>query len=550
MTPSFLYKTQPYAHQRQALERSYAAEAFALLMQMRTGKTKVIIDTATYLYSQGKIDAVVVVAPNGVHRNWVTDEIPAHSPDEVQARATYWASNGKKADRDRWEALLKPGPGSQQGLRYFTFNFEAIIKGRGHEAFRQVVKLFRVLLVSDESQRMKNHTAAVTKLLLAAAPHAEYRRIMTGTSITEGPLDLYAQFKFLDPHITGHQTFTSFRSTFGQTEIQITGEGRVKLHSWCQRQGRPTPSKPSKADVRAARLRPGKDYFEKVTGYQRLDALREMIAPYSIVVRRQDCEDMPKIIDSTLFVELTPEQRRIYDEMLEDSVADLAPPPEYQGLTLDEQIVAMLSDRNRVRAQNALGRLLRLQQILGGFVPDEAGQGHSIDSNRLKTTMYHLEDIPGKVILWARFRPELAALEAALVEKYGREAVVAYHGGVSDDDKMTAKHRFQNDDSCRYFVSNPASGGVGLPLYAADTMIYYSNSHSAEKRWQSEERATLAGKHSIAVIDVVTQGTVDEAILTALHDKREVADDFADGLIAAGAGIHRTVEQEHVYEAK
>jgi len=523
----FLFKTKPYKHQGIALERSSHLEVFALLMSMRTGKTKVIIDTGTHLYGNGKIDCVVVVAPNGVHRNWVTTEIPAHCPDEVQPLSAYWVSNGRKADTERWEALFDH---NRTGLRYATMNYEAVVHDRPKEELKRLLTSFRCMLVLDESHRIKDHNARRTKVLLGAATYAPYRRIMTGTSITESPLDLYTQFKFLDPEILGFTTFTTFRASVAQTDLTLTRSGHHKLRAWQERTGRNVPSILTAADVRPAGLRPGRDYFETITGWNDLKDIRNRLLPHSIVVRREDCEDMPAIVRQRIEVELAPEQKRVYREMLRDAVAELGSPQELSHLSFDEQIVAMLQGGDKARAANAMVKTLRLQQILGGHIPDEDGKVHAVESNRLKTLLDRLEDIDGKVILWSRFKPELRELEAALVEKYGREAVVAYHGDVRDDARESAKHHFQNDPTCRYFVGNPKSGGTGLPLFAADTMIYYSTEFSAETRWQSEERASVAGKRKVLVLDMVAPGTVDEKVLASLADKKDVADEFFKGV--------------------
>ena len=131
----YLFKTDPYDHQLEVLDISSEREAFALFMDMGTGKTKVIIDTATYLYGLGLIDAVVVAAPNGVHRNWVLNEIPAHTPDEIDYKAAYFVAQARKADKVAWENVL----GASNCLRWFCFNIESASNKRGQEDRKSVV---------------------------------------------------------------------------------------------------------------------------------------------------------------------------------------------------------------------------------------------------------------------------------------------------------------------------------------------------------------------------------------------------------------------------
>lgn len=528
MTQSFLFKTEPYERQRYALERTADEHVAALLMQMRTGKSKVIIDTSTNLYGKGKIDATVVIAPKGVHTNWVTKEIPTHAPDEVNPLAAFWTGNTTKTAVKDWERIFNP---NHTGLRYATMNYDAVITAKGKAELKRLLTLFRCLLVLDESHRIKTPTARRTKVLLGAAAYAPYRRILTGTAVTNnGPLDLYTQFKFLDPYIIGHSTYTSFRAQYAVTEVKLNGAGYAKLRNYHQRRGTTQPSVPTVQDCRAAGLRPGRDYFETVTGYDHIEDLQRKIAPYSVIVRRSECEDMPDIIRERIIVELAPEQRRIYRDMLNDAIAELSPPADISGLTFEKQIAALMAGGDKVKASNALTKILRLAQVLGGHVPDEEGKLHDIPSHRLATVMDRLEDIDGKVIIWSRFRPELAEIEQAIAAKYGDESVVAYHGGVSDVKREEAKNRFQDDPTCRYFVGNPKSGGTGLPLYAADTMIYYSCEPSAETRWQSEERASLSGKNKILVLDVVAPGTVDEKVLEGLAKNKNIAEDVLGGI--------------------
>jgi hypothetical protein len=525
----FLYKTEPYKHQREVLTLSADREAYALLMSMRTGKTKVIIDTGTHLYGRGKIDAVVVLAPKGVHRNWVSTELPIHCPPEVSPVAEYWRGNNTKKDREAWERLFDPG---REGLRYATMNFDAVITPKGKNELKRLLTTFRCLYVLDESHRIKTPGIQRTKTVLGSAKYAPYRRILTGTALTNGgPLDLYTQFKFLDPYILGHSTYTSFRATYAVTDVVVKGSAWAKLYGHYSRRGIEPPQAPTAQECRAAGLKLGRDYFEKVTGYDNIATLQRSIAPHASIVTRDMVEDMPAIVRDRIEAELTPDQKRAYQQMLRESVAELAPPPDLEGLSLEEQIAAMLRGGDSVRASNALTKILRLAQILGGHVPDDDGTVHALPSNRLKVVMDKLEDIDGKVIIWSRFRAELAELEEAIAKEYGPESVVAYHGGVGDDAREEAKQRFQDDPTCRYFVGNPKSGGTGLPLHAADTMIYYSCEPSAETRWQSEERATKAGKHLITVLDVVAPSTVDEKVLEALAGHKAAADGFYGGLL-------------------
>lgn len=543
---TFLFKTQPYTHQREALEASADCEYHALLMSMRTGKSKVIIDTTTYLYGRGEVNALVVVAPKGVHRNWIVNEVPDHLPNEVNHLAAFWQGLTTKTQRTTWERLFTD---DSVPLRIFTFNYDAIIHPKGKEQFKRVLTTFRCLLAADESHRMKTPTAERTKVMLGAAKYAPYRRILTGTFLTQGPLDAYAQLKFLDPTISGFSTYTAFRSHYAVLSVKLLAPGRAKLESHLWKQGIDPgmidlSAFASVSSLRAAGCRPGRDYFEEVTDYQRLNDLHAAVAPHATIVRAQDCVDLPPKVYERVYAELTTEQRRVYKDLLKKSVAELteggAQPP--AGLEAEEIILWCLEERDKVRADNALTKLLRLQQVVGGYATTDEGEILPLPSNRLNILLETLGDLDGKALIWARFRPELEAIYKALQEQHGPEAVVRYYGGVGDEERAEAVRRLDEDPSCRFLVGNPQSGGIGLPLHAADTMIYYSKDFNLETYLQSEERASKVGKTSnILIIDLVAPATTDEKVQEALAVKRETAGEFYDAVLEVQTSKEATV---------
>ena len=498
----FEFKTEPYQHQRTALTLSADAEYFALFMDMGTGKTKVIIDTAAYMYSHDMIDAVVAVAPNGVHRNWVLNEIPVHMPDYIDYKAHwYQATGGGKKQKQLWESVF-----SHSGLRIFCFNVESASNKKGQAELRTCVQNGRVLFVIDESQRIKTPGAKRTQFLVNLARHAEFRRILSGSPITQSPLDLYAQCKFLEPTMTGYSNYTAFRNHFAEIEQRRTGSNK-------------------------------RGFFEQVTGYKNIAELERKVAPHCFRVMKNDCLDLPDKVYEKVYVEMTAEQKRIYKQLLDESVAVLTEecsidiPPELQGAD-NEQLMLFFAD-SKVTAKNAMVKLLRLQQVLSGSLPDDEGVVTLLQSNRLKILADLVSDIQGKVIIWARFRHDVAMIAEMLRAEYGENCLAEFHGGVNTTDRMDGVHRFQNHNKCRFFLANQHSGGTGLTLTAASDVIYYSNDFSAEARWQSEDRAHRIGqKNNVTYHDMVCEGTVDEKILEALQSKKQIAEDFNYGAVA------------------
>jgi len=509
----YVYQTDPYLHQHDCFMLSRDKDAFAILAEQGTGKTKIAIDTIAYLYANGKINTALVVAPNGVHRNWVDNEIPVHMPHYIDYRSAYWVATPRKADKARMEHAMQT---DGHFLRIITMNVEALSTQRGKEFFYMLARATQAICIVDESTRIKTPGVKRTKTLIAAAKYFEYRRIMTGTPVTQGPFDFYSQFKFLDPHILGFTTYTAFKHHFAEFE-------RVPTRN--NRQG----------------------FYESLIAYRNLDELVTSIKPYSFRIRKKDCLDLPDKVYETRYVELSKEQKRLYDDLLKRNVAELKTETRAsdlqvpEGLTAEEEFFfyCQRDDVGKVRAKNALTKLLRLQQIIGGFATDENGKTYAIENKnaRIESLLELIEETEGKIIIWARFRAEIAAISAALKEKYGSGAVVEYHGGVSNEDRAKAIDLFQNkalipnEWEGRFFVGQPHSAGLGLTLTAANTMIYFSQDFSLEARLQSEDRAHRIGQiNKVTYIDLVAPDTVDARISAALLNKQNLANEIVDQL--------------------
>jgi len=447
-----------------------------------TGKSKVNVDTAAYLFQQGKIESLLIVAPNGVHSNWLINEIPAHLPDSVDHATAVWSASPKKTDRLRVQDVLRAGP---EVLKIVAMNVEAMWTKKAKEFAAKFLALGPCMLVVDESSKIKTPGSKRTRALTLLGKRATYRRILTGTPVTQGPFDLFAQFKFLSPTIMNYSSFTAFKHRYGEFERKRTTNNRL-------------------------------GYYDELVQYRNIEELQECIRPYSFTVRKADCLDLPPKVYEQRFIELSPEQRAIYKDLIDNLVA------EHNGIKLTGTM--------------ALTQLLRLQQIVGGHVSDGDNTLPIGDKNpRLAALLDILDEVDGKVIIWARFRAEIGMIAAALKEKYGDGSVVEYHGGCAQDDRAYAITCFQDipyDDplSARFFIGNQASGGYGLTLTAATTMIYYSNDFSLEHRLQSEDRAHRIGQtKSVTYVDLVAPGTVDEKILAALKGKKDVAEMFSGG---------------------
>ena len=454
----FLFKTEPFEHQRKTFYLSRDQKVFALLMEQGTGKTKVVIDNSAYLYSKGEISALVVIAPNGVHRNWIR-EVDTHLPDWCEHQITYYKSGMNKKEIEAFESVRS----SKDCLKIFTFNVEAFTSPKAVHWMEKILLSNDVMLVVDESNRIKTPGAKRTKLITKFVKQAKYKRILTGTPITKNAADVYAQFKFLDTQILGYESFYSFRNQY------------CVMGGFEQRQ---------------------------IIAYKNLDELSRNVEGHSFRVLKKDCLDLPPKIYQRHFVEMSERQKKMYNTMKKGFIAEL--------------------EGNVIEAPEAITRLLRLQQILCGWFPTENERVQPIDEKnpRIEALKDVLEGIESKVIIWARFRADIRAIERLL-----GDLAVSYHGGVDSDARELAIDRFQKDPAIRYFIGTPQAGGTGLTLTAAEYAIYYSNSFDLEQRLQSEDRCHRIGtKNNVTYIDIECQKSIDSKIIKALRDKKNIAD--------------------------
>jgi len=462
----YKFKTKPYEHQLKALEMSWNRETFAYFMEMGTGKTKVLIDNAAMLYDKGKIDGLLVVAPKGVIGTWYNQELPAHLPNHIENVTVLWQANITKSQSLKLGTLFKTG----EDLHILIMNIEAFSTQKGSQFAQKFMLSHKTLMVIDESTTIKNPKAKRTKNILQLSDQAQYRRILTGSPVTKNPLDLFTQCYFLDPFHLDHQSYYSFRTRYAIMKTAHIAGRSIQL----------------------------------VAGFKHLAELSEKLKPFSYRVLKEDCLDLPDKIYMKRVISLTDEQQRVYKQMKEEALA-----------ILNEKTVTTV---------NALTQLMRLQQITcGHFVADD-GTTQEIKSNRLNELMDILEEVEGKAIIWVHWQKDVQIIKKALIKEYGPGSVVDYYGLTPQDQRDKNKDAFQNDSKVRYFVGTAQTGGYGLTLTAANTVIYYSNGYDLEKRIQSEDRAHRIGQHKpVTYVDILAEETVDEKIVKSLRKKINIA---------------------------
>ena len=471
------FKTVPYEHQRHGFILSRDLKAFAYLYEQGCGKTKVALDNFCYLWERDLVDVLVVVAPNGVHSNWIIEEVPVHLPERIKARTLIYTNHLSKKYRAAAESESKPYKfRNRRPCTIIAFNVEGFSSDKAKELLLEFMRNHRCMLIVDESNTIQNPSAKRTEFLIAAGKFALYKRILNGTPITNGVENLFAQFKFLDPLILGFDTFTTFKSQYC-----ILGR------------------------------------FKNVTGYRNINELADTIDGNSHRVLKKDCLDLPEKVYKKHLFEMTERQQEIYDAVRRSSLEEL------------ERVLG--EEKGRQRAQElAITRLIRLQQVSRGWMPFIKGEtpelipGGTPSIEALVTT---LESTTGKAIIWVNAPNSIVdiALIVATLRKHRLGDFVEYHGGIKDDMRELAKKRFQNDQKVRWFVASKAAA-VGLTLTAADSAVYYTNNFDLRIRLQSEDRNHRIGSEiheSILYTDIYTTG-LDKKIVAALRAKKSIAD--------------------------
>ena len=462
----FKYKTEPYEHQRVALEKSHSQRNYAYFMEMGCGKSKVLIDNITWLYEGGHIDTAIVVAPKGVYRNWQISEIPAHLPEDIEHEVYVWNPNPNKTQTNH----LTEGVTQREKLRILLVNVEGFATPKVRKYLEMFVRGSAFLLAVDESTTIKNPKAKRTKALVALGKGASFRRILTGSPVTKSPMDLYSQCEFMSKELLGHDSYYSFQGRYAITRTQRMGN-----HS-----------------------------FQQVVGYRNLDELSTKLDRFSYRVTKEDALDLPDKVYTIRHVALTDEQLKHY-------------------MSLKNAAIALLDDGELVSAPAVMTQLLRLQQVLCGHLMSDDGELVEIPTNRLSALLATVEEMDGKVIIWSRFRYDIKAIVATLAKTYGAESVVSYFGDTTDEQRQNAIASFQFGDA-RFFVANPQTAGYGLTLTAATNVIYYANDFNLETRIQSEDRCHRIGqKKSVTYVDLVTRNSIDEHIVRTLRAKIDLS---------------------------
>lgn len=453
----------PMSHQIAGVNYALEKNEFAFLWEPGAGKTYGSVHVAKTRFKMGQIDLVIVLCPNSIRQVW-PKEFDAWAPDikhSVKVPATKDSPVRPPADT----------------LEVLVIAIESLSQGGTYNKLMAYVKGRKAMVICDESSRIKNPSSIRTKNATNIAWSAWYRMILTGTPVLQGPHDLFAQFRFLNPQIIGLTKWAAFKARY----CIIGGfENR------------------------------------QIVGHTQVDELVEKIRPYAQMVRLEDCVDIPHKIYQKIPVPLSDEQRALIRQLKDE------------GTLIVEKLGVELY------VEMALERMTRIQQIVGGSIPmidHETGKYKTIPLQgkipKLEALLDYVENGENdhKYLVWARFKPERDRLVQALSDIYGANSVVRFDGEVGEEDRKIAVIRLQTDPSCRFFVGNQTVAGIGLTLTAAKTALNYSNTFSAEDRIQMENRNHRTGQDEHCVyVDFEAMVKEDRMITRALALKKDLAE--------------------------
>jgi SNF2 family DNA or RNA helicase len=456
-------KRKPRQKQAEALQRMAGHEAFALFLEMRVGKTKVILDDWSEKIASGEVKNLCVIAPASVYRLWETALEDDVSDALLDKCAIYtWVSS----KREKPDAFLQ-----HRGPRVLLMNTEALSTV---ETARELCSAFLdrpTMLVVDESTSIKNIKAKRTQFIIHMAHKAPFRRILSGLPTPRSPLDLYSQMRFLNKEILGFPSYESFCDRYAITK-RTTFNGKLK--------------KP----------------INIVVGFRNQEELSEKIAPFSFRAKLSECADLPPNQYTIREVEMTKEQVRIYRDLKLSAIAEL-------------------SGKDRITAPIVITQMLRLHQVLmGRGVGNEI---HNIPEKRTDALIDLLNETEEKAIIFCSYDADVLKIAAALKKEFGTNSVARFWGGnrsTRDDEEK----QFKTNPECRFMVATAAAGGFGHAWDVASITVFYSTTDNLEHRMQAEARQLSVDKNKpMLYVDLIVRGTIEEKILMALRKKINLA---------------------------
>ena len=480
-----------FRHQKSGIQFLLKHPNAAIFDEMGLGKTRLVVEAANTLFQKGDIRAVLVVCPDAVKINWGDPELGELSQNNKYENEVMVISS--RDPIDRVESRLA-GVGGHTPLFWLIVNYELIRSLR----WFNVIKYFlleqrgKVLMVCDESSRIKSHKARQTKACWALGQNRKVTRrvLLNGTPVTHSPLDLYSQMRFLNPLFLPYKNFYHFRADFA-----ILG-----------------------------------GYLNKqVIAWQNLEKLQDLTNPLVLRRTKQECLDLPEKLFSQFSIPLSLKSWKIYKELRDEAVAEMT---------------ALMGAGREIfsTASNALVRLLRLTQVTGGNLGVEHEDGSELiylgnekEKFLVNWVLDALENQPDlRLIVWCRFRRERECLRKAfeVIQVFNKNfELFQIYGGQKPTYRHEALDAFSlpRKPGAAILLGQPAAGGLGVNLTAADTVFYFSNDYNLATRLQSEDRCHRIGQRNpVTYMDLIATGpdgqrTIDHIVLKALRKKQDLA---------------------------
>lgn len=466
------YLKKPWAHQLLAQQRAEKEECFAFFFEPGCGKTGTTINTIRSIYNQNKRPhRVLILCPPIVIKNW-KQEFAIHSKIDHTAITPLHGEGAKRLELFKKKAWGELSGSVQAAPHIFITNYESLLMDA---LFEQFMTWQPEILVLDESHRCKDMKAKRTKRAVMLADLAQRRFLLSGTPILNSPMDIFAQFRILDKGKTFGKNFFAFRGTYFVDK---------------------NAGMPSHKHFPDFRIREGA-----------LEEMNEKIYKKAMRVTKEECLDLPPLVNQVYAVGMTPEQTRLYNEMKKD-------------------LITFVKDK-AVMASIVLTKALRLMQIASGYARTVDAEDLSFEKTpKLAALKELLEELTPnhKVIVWAVFKENYRAIRGVCDElgiKY-----VEVHGDAKGN-VFKNVDSFNADPSVRVFIGHPRSGGIGINLVASDYSIFFSRNFSLEDKLQSEARNHRGGSeihNKITHIDLVCEGTIEEEVQKKLANKIEVSE--------------------------
>lgn len=458
-----LFKVPLWSHQKEAISRAAQCEdGFGFFLEVGTGKSCCTVNTLRFKYLQeGRLMRTLILAPPIVLNNW-KNEFSLHS--NIDQRDILVLHGTQK---NRCKILSA----NMDKNKILVTNYESLL-------MKDLYKLFEEydieVMVLDESHKVKSITSKRTKACIKLADTAKYRFLLSGTPILNTLMDVFSQFRILDGGKTFGKNFYTFRNTYFYDKNSGMPKDKY-FPNWRPRAG-----------------------IE--------DKINKLVGEKSMYVEKSKCLDLPPLVKTSLSVEMGREQKKAYEDMKSD-------------------LIAYINDTAAV-AELAITKALRMQQIVSGFVMDHEGKVIKFKKNpRIDALKELLEDIAPyhKVLVWAVFKENYNDIRG-VCEKLGL-GYTEVHGEVSQNKKMEAVESFNTDKDIRVLIGHPGSGGIGINLVASNHSIFYSRSFSLEYDIQAEARNYRGGSEQhekVTRIDLVAADTIDEQVLEALRNKKDI----------------------------